>query len=100
MLLRQDMMRADTRTGEVAMIFQDPMTALNPVLHGRRQIAEVFRLACTTLSHEGCAPRAVELLGLVGIPQPARGQSVSARVLRRHAPAGDDRHGDRLRPDC
>ena len=43
--------------------------------------------------------RAVELLDLVGIPQPGGpGQGLPARVLRRHAPAGDDRHGHRQRP--
>ena len=42
---------------------------------------------------------AVELLELVGIPQPdAARDGVPARVLRRHAPARDDRDGDRQRP--
>lgn len=65
-----DEMRA-VRGREIAMIFQDPMTALDPVYPVGEQIAEVLR-------HQmGMAPaaamaRAVELLRLVGIPDPAK----------------------------
>lgn len=55
------------RGGEVSMIFQDPMTALNPVLRVDEQIAEVIRL------HQNCGmeeslKRALEMLEKVGIP--------------------------------
>ncbi len=55
------------RGGEISMIFQDPMTALNPVLPVDRQIAEVIAL------HEHCGKveaerRALKMLELVGIP--------------------------------
>lgn len=59
------------RGGEVAMVFQEPMTALNPLLTIGEQIAEALR------QHEGLSPkaaweRAVEWLDRVGIAEPAR----------------------------
>ena len=78
------------------MIFQEPMTSLNPVLTIGEQIGETLRL------HEGLIDadaerRAAEILTLVGIPAPARrGQRISAPAFRRHAPARDDRHRARL----
>jgi peptide/nickel transport system ATP-binding protein/oligopeptide transport system ATP-binding protein len=55
------------RGREIAMIFQEPMTALNPVLSVRLQIDENLK-AHTNLSARERAKRAVELLDLVGIP--------------------------------
>ena len=59
------------RGKDISMIFQEPMTSLNPVLTIGRQIGESLRL------HEGLSAReaeqrAVEILTLVGIPAPAR----------------------------
>jgi microcin C transport system ATP-binding protein len=59
------------RGKDVAMIFQEPMTALNPLFTIGNQIAEVLML------HEGlgvkaAAARAVDLLDKTGIPEPAR----------------------------
>ncbi|WP_377271713.1 ABC transporter ATP-binding protein [Peterkaempfera sp. SMS 1(5)a] len=73
----RELLGADERTlgsvrgKEIAMIFQEPMTSLNPVLTIGRQISEVLR------RHQGmnrgqARARAVELLGLVGIPAPDR----------------------------
>ena len=59
------------RGGELAMIFQEPLTALNPVLTIGRQIDETLR-AHTELTAGGRKARAVELLDLVGIPAPAK----------------------------
>jgi peptide/nickel transport system ATP-binding protein len=63
-----DQLRA-VRGKEIAYIFQEPMTSLNPVFTVGRQVAEVLRV------HEGMSrtqalDRAVELLDLVGIPHP------------------------------
>ncbi|MFI6698258.1 ABC transporter ATP-binding protein [Streptomyces sp. NPDC050509] len=59
------------RGKDIAMIFQEPMTSLNPVLTIGRQIGEVLRRH-QGLSRRQARERAVELLGLVGIPAPAR----------------------------
>ena len=62
--------RRTVRGKEIAMIFQDPMTSLNPVHTIGRQVGEMVRI------HEGASKRearakAVELLDLVGIPNAA-----------------------------
>ncbi len=59
------------RGREIAMIFQDPMTSLNPVLTIGRQITEVMELHLA-LSARAARARAIELLELVGIPSPQR----------------------------
>ena len=86
------------RGKKLAMIFQDPLSALNPVHRVGDQIAEMIQ-AHQDVNDKQAPHRAVELLDLVGIPQPDHARPpVPARVLGRHAPAGDDRHGDRQRP--
>ncbi len=55
------------RGNDIAMIFQDPMTSLNPVLTIRLQIAETLQLH-QGMSKEQASQRAVELLDMVGIP--------------------------------
>ena len=59
------------RGREVATVFQDPMTSLNPVVPVGRQITEVLRRH-TEASRAQARERAVELLGRVGIPDPRR----------------------------
>ena len=51
----------------VSMIFQDPMTSLNPVLTVEEQIAEVIELH-EDVNHQGAIQKAKEMLELVGIP--------------------------------
>jgi peptide/nickel transport system ATP-binding protein len=60
----------DVRGKEIAMIFQEPMTALNPVLTVRQQIDENLK-AHTSLGRPDRTRRAIELLDLVGIPSAA-----------------------------
>jgi oligopeptide/dipeptide ABC transporter ATP-binding protein len=59
------------RGAEIAMIFQEPMTALNPVLPVRLQIEENLR-AHTNLDGAARRARALELMDVVGIPAAAR----------------------------
>jgi peptide/nickel transport system ATP-binding protein len=59
------------RGNEISMIFQEPMTSLNPVLTVGWQIGETLRLH-QGLSGQAAEARAVEMLRLVGIPEPER----------------------------
>jgi len=61
----------DVRGRDVAYVFQEPMTSLNPVLTVGRQIGEVLRRH-QHVRGRAAARRTVELLELVGIPLPAR----------------------------
>src|SRR5579872_915782 len=68
--LSEDEMR-QVRGGDIGMVFQEPMTSLNPVLTIGRQITETIE------QHRGAEPaaaqkRAIELLGLVGIADAPR----------------------------
>ena len=68
--LPQDAMRA-IRSKEIAMVFQEPMTSLNPVYTVGEQIAEVLRLH-EGLGRRAALGRAVEMLRLVHIPHAER----------------------------
>ena len=61
----------DLRGGTVGMVFQDPLTALNPLYTTGFQIAEVLRRH-RGLGRAAARSGAVELLALVGVPDPAR----------------------------
>ena len=84
------------RGNHISMIFQEPMTSLNPVMTIGRQIGEALMLH-QNLSQKRALARSIEMLQLVGIPEPqAARQGISAPALGRHAPARHDRHGARL----
>ncbi len=59
------------RGNQISMIFQEPMTSLNPVFRIGDQIAETLMLH-DGMEKKAAAARAVEMLQLVGIPQAAR----------------------------
>lgn len=65
-----DKMRA-IRGNKIAMIFQEPMTSLNPVFTVGNQIEEVVELHQSELSKTERKAKAIEMLRLVGIPSPA-----------------------------
>ena len=81
------------RGGEIAMVFQEPMTSLNPAFSVGNQIAEVLRL------HQGLRGdrRASACPGIAAHGQDRCGGQAArvlpARTLRRHASAGHYRHG-------
>ena len=59
------------RGNSISMIFQEPMTSLNPVLTVGRQIGETLRLHQGLSAHQA-EERAIEMLDLVGIPEARR----------------------------
>ncbi len=87
---------ADLRGHQLAMIFQEPMSALNPVLTIGEQLCE------PPIRHLGATPKAASASGHPAVKRGrpgARGQPddpLSSPAFRRHAAAGDDRHGAEL----
>ena len=85
------------RGNEIGMVFQDPMTSLNPTMTIGRQIAEAVTIH-RDVSKATAMERAVEALE-TGRPSPSRraGARLPPPALGRPAPAGHDRHGPGLR---
>jgi peptide/nickel transport system ATP-binding protein len=71
LLKLSDRAMRDIRGNDISMIFQEPMTSLNPVLTVGRQLGETLRLH-QGLDKRAAEARAVEMLALVGIPEPRR----------------------------
>ncbi len=93
MSLPQDQIRVDSRRRASAMIFQDPMTSLNPVYKVGWQIEEQIR-AHEKVGKQAARDRAIELLTVGRHPERARARRrLPAPVLGRHAAAGHDRDG-------
>src|SRR3984893_13405769 len=67
--IKDDEMR-QIRGNKIAMIFQDPMTSLNPVLTINQQVSESLELHLN-MDHDKSRKRSIELLELVGIPAAA-----------------------------
>ncbi|MBY0453459.1 MAG: dipeptide ABC transporter ATP-binding protein [Burkholderiaceae bacterium] len=68
------------RGGDIAMVFQEPMTALNPLMPIGQQISEVLELK-KALTRAQSAQAAIELIALTGIPEPARRANAFAHQL-------------------
>ena len=72
----QDLLRLNRRQlrrirgRDIAMVFQDPMNSLNPVLKVGKQIAEAVQIHNRRVGYREAKRRAIELLTLVGVPQP------------------------------
>ena len=60
----------DVRGNDVAMIFQDPMTSLNPVLRVGDQLGEAISIHRPQLKGDEVRKRVIGLLELVGVPNP------------------------------
>jgi len=62
----------EIRGNHISMIFQEPMSALNPVHKIGKQLKETYRLHQTDMNEEELERAAIDLLEKVGIPAPAR----------------------------
>ena len=85
------------RGKEISMIFQDPMTALNPVMTVGDQIAEVMQLH-DNVTQAKAMEKAKEMLEPSAFP--ASAARLPAPVLRRHEAARGHRHGAGLQPEA
>ena len=71
LLTMNDTELQEMRGNQISMIFQDPMTALNPLMTVEQQMTEITRLHMN-LSKSDARDRAAEMLELVGISSPAK----------------------------
>jgi ABC-type dipeptide/oligopeptide/nickel transport system ATPase component len=71
LLSASDRQLREIRGGSMAMVFQDPMSSLNPVYRIGRQIVEQIRVHDRSISRAQAMARAVEMMERVGIPRAA-----------------------------
>ena len=87
------------RGRQIAMIFQEPMTSLNPVFTIGEQLDEVTFIHVPGATKEMAQARSMEMLSLVGIAAPERVyKAFPPRAVGRYAPARHDLHGSGLQP--
>ncbi len=80
------------------MIFQEPMSALDPVFTVGHQIGETLSRAFPGVGKEAARDATLDMLRRVGIPSPERRiDEYPHQLSGRHAPACDDRDGADLR---
>ncbi len=83
----------EMRGNRISMVFQDPMTSLNPFLRISTQLVETIVLH-QGLTRPDALAAAIEMLARVGIPAPERRiRCYPHQFSGGHAPAGDDRDG-------
>ena len=85
------------RWREISIVFQGAMNALNPVQRDRRPDRRADRVSGSGQTRRGARRAGRRAAGAGGHPEGAR-PGLPARAVGRHAPAGDDRDGPRLRP--
>jgi oligopeptide/dipeptide ABC transporter ATP-binding protein len=71
LLKKSESQMRQIRGKEISMVFQDPMTSLNPVFSVEKQMVETI-LAHEKVTKKQARERAIELLNLVGIPDPSK----------------------------
>ena len=89
------------RGNRISIIFQDPMTSLNPTYTIGRQLMEAILLH-TDRNRRQARERAVEMLKLVNVNEPEK-RAVPVRAVGRYAAARNDCYGAGVRaghPDC
>ena len=83
------------RGGKIAMIFQEPMTSLNPVLTISRQLTEMLEVHLN-MTRPDSRKRSIELLKLVGIPDPGKRIDDYPYQFSGVFAAGDIRHNSAM----
>ncbi len=86
------------RGKDIAMVFQDPFASLHPMYRVGWQIAEAVTAHADVSSRPGVAARRGPPRARRHLERCCAGAGLPASVLRRHAPAGDDRDGARPQP--